>query len=222
MFRQVAQRATSSSHTRASATFQCVEELARVRAGQGGGADADGRRESSRIMEWEARTLSKLLTACYLFDSIFTDQIHPTRCLTESDRSITPAAPLAFVPPAHVPPSSSLPALRLLNTLSSPTLPPGAPFSRMSSPPRDMATQPAQTLPSFTQAFSSSSLNRSTSNHNVLPPIHRLASPNDRVRHSPSAGGSPLQTADRKHNHRKRLHAESSPGEARDDGSGSE
>lgn len=86
----------------------------------------------------EARTLSKL-TACYLFDSIFADQIHPTRCLTESDRSITPAAPLAFVPPAHVPSFSSLPALRLLTppseplTLSShlqtlPVVPPGLSF----------------------------------------------------------------------------------------------
>ncbi|EPS98420.1 hypothetical protein FOMPIDRAFT_1037486 [Fomitopsis schrenkii] len=85
-----------------------------------------------------------------------------------------------------------------------------------------MATQPAQTLPSFTQAFSSPTLNRLTSNNNVLPPIHRLASPNDRARHSPSGGGSPQQAADRKHNHRKRLHVESSPSEARDDGSGSD
>ncbi|KAH9841847.1 uncharacterized protein C8Q71DRAFT_350839 [Rhodofomes roseus] len=92
----------------------------------------------------------------------------------------------------------------------------------MSPRPDDMATQPAQTLPSFTQAFSSPSLSRLTSSNNVLPPIHRLASPNDRARQSPSGGGSPQQLADRKHNHRKRLHAESSSGEARDDESGSD
>ena len=181
----------------------------------------------------EARTLSKL-TACYLFDSIFADQIHPRRCLTESDRSITPAAPLAFVPPAHVPTASRRAGRRLLTppsdllTPSSPlqTLPVwcrlGSLFSPMSSPSDDMAAQPAQTLPSFTQAFSSPSLNRLTSNNNVLPPIHRLASPNDRARHSPSGGASPHHAADRKHNHRKRLHAESSPSAARDDESGSE
>ncbi|KZT64955.1 hypothetical protein DAEQUDRAFT_570442 [Daedalea quercina L-15889] len=92
----------------------------------------------------------------------------------------------------------------------------------MPSSPRDMATQPAQSLPSFTQAFSSPSLNRLTSGNNVLPPIHRLASPSDRPRQSPSGRASPQQAADRKHNRRKRLHAESSAGEARDDESGSD